>query len=316
MLLLLAAAAAAAQSLPVIDMHFHALAYTDQGPPPSFVCAPYENWPTRDPADPIGSYMKDFTVDPTCSNRIPTASSDDDLMRRNLAAIERNNLLAVTSGSAERVERLRKAAPDRVLPALHVGVNWPSIAELRALHKAGRLKVIGEVSAQYSGIPPNHPRLEPYYALAEELDVPIALHMGPGPPGEPYFASDTYRMALTNPLLLEDVLLRHRKMRLYVMHAGWPMADEMIALMYAHPHVYVDTGVIGFTQPRAEFHAYLKRLVDAGYGKRIMFGSDQMVWPEAVDVGIAAINEAPFLTAEQKRDILYNNAARFLRLGK
>jgi uncharacterized protein len=26
-------------------------------------------------------------------------------------------------------------------------------------------------------------------------------------------------------------------------------------------------------------------------------------------------SEAPFLTAEQKRDILYNNAARFLRLS-
>jgi predicted TIM-barrel fold metal-dependent hydrolase len=28
------------------------------------------------------------------------------------------------------------------------------------------------------------------------------------------------------------------------------------------------------------------------------------------------IEDAPFLTAAQKRDILYNNAARFLRLSK
>jgi predicted TIM-barrel fold metal-dependent hydrolase len=103
-------------------------------------------------------------------------------------------------------------------------------------------------------------------------------------------------------------------MRLYVMHAGWPMGDAMVALMYAHPHVYVDVAVINFTQPRAEFHRYLKRLVEAGYGERIMFGSDQMVWPEAIDAGISAIKDAPFLTSKQKRDILYNNAARFLRL--
>jgi uncharacterized protein len=31
---------------------------------------------------------------------------------------------------------------------------------------------------------------------------------------------------------------------------------------------------------------------------------------------IEAIEQAPFLTEEQKRDILYNNAARFLRLSK
>lgn len=300
---------------PVIDMHFHALAHNELGPPPSFVCAPFENWPIRDPGKPIGDYMKDFSGSPDCSKRIATPTSDAELMQRNLATLERNNILAVTSGSAERVESLRLEAPKRVLSGIAVG-HRTDVEKLRALYRAGRLQVIGEFAPQYNGIAPTDPRLEPYYALAEELDVPIGIHIGPGPPGAPYFMAPKYRMALSNPLLLEDVLLKHPKMRLYVMHAGWPMGDAMVALMYAHPQVYVDTAVIGFTQPRAEFYAYLKRLVDAGYGKRIMFGSDQMVWPETVDVSIARINEAPFLSAEQKRDILYNNAARFLRLAK
>lgn len=60
----------------------------------------------------------------------------------------------------------------------------------------------------------------------------------------------------------------------------------------------------------------LRRLVDAGFGKRIMFGSDQMIWPQAIGNGIDTIEHADFLTTEQKRDILYNNAARFLRLSK
>ena len=45
-----------------------------------------------------------------------------------------------------------------------------------------------------------------------------------------------------------------------------------------------------------------------------MFGSDQMVWPEALNAAIDTIQNAPGLTEQQKRDILYNNAARFLRL--
>jgi uncharacterized protein len=45
--------------------------------------------------------------------------------------------------------------------------------------------VIGEVGAQYEGILPNDARMEPLYSLAEELDVPIALHMHPGPQGAP-----------------------------------------------------------------------------------------------------------------------------------
>lgn len=45
-----------------------------------------------------------------------------------------------------------------------------------------------------------------------------------------------------------------------------------------------------------------------------MFGSDQMMWPQAISEAIKSIQSAPFLSETQKRDILYNNAARFLRL--
>ena len=45
-----------------------------------------------------------------------------------------------------------------------------------------------------------------------------------------------------------------------------------------------------------------------------MFGSDGMVFPEMIDRTIAAVEGASYLSAEQKSDIFYNNAARFLRL--
>ena len=41
-----------------------------------------------------------------------------------------------------------------------------------------------------------------------------------------------------------------------------------------------------------------------------------MIWPEVIGENIEAIETADFLTEEQKRDILYNNAARFLRLSE
>jgi uncharacterized protein len=85
--------------------------------------------------------------------------------------------------------------------------------------------------------------------------------------------------------------------------------------MYAHPQVYGGIGVIVYTQPRPAFYRFLQRIFEAGYGKRVMFGSDHMVWPETIERSIRVIEEAPFLTEEQKRDVLYNNAARFLRLS-
>jgi uncharacterized protein len=119
---------------------------------------------------------------------------------------------------------------------------------------------------------------------------------------------------LTSPFLLEELLIRHPRLRVYVMHYGSPLVDEMIAMLFSHP-LYVDVAGNDWSLPRKEFHSHLRRLVEAGFGKRIMFGSDAMVWPQTIPVAIESIESAEFLTEEQKRDIFYNNAARFLRLS-
>jgi predicted TIM-barrel fold metal-dependent hydrolase len=119
---------------------------------------------------------------------------------------------------------------------------------------------------------------------------------------------------LHRPLALEDVLVRHPRLRVYVMHAGYPMLDEMLAVLYAHPQVYVDVAAIVWHMPREGFYRYLEALVDAGFEDRVMFGSDQLQWPGVIERAIAVIEEAPFLSDPQKRDLLYGNAARFLRL--
>lgn len=301
---------------PIIDMHFHAMGADAMGPPGSKICAPYGPLPVRDPSKGIEDYLVRFTIAPNCARSYEGPPTDQALQSANVAKLRQRNIIAVASGSASYVQALKTAAPERVIPGLSFGDGeLPTVDELRRLHSAGLLKVMGELTFQYGGIAPDDPQIAPYYALAEELDVPVAIHIGPGPPGISYFGAPGYRMRDSNPLALEEVLIRHPKMRLYVMHAGWPMGDEMVALLYAHPQVYVDTGVIDYAFPRAEFHAYLKRLVDAGFAERIMFGSDQMIWTGAVDAAIGGIETAAFLSPQQKRDIFYNNAARFLRLS-
>jgi predicted TIM-barrel fold metal-dependent hydrolase len=42
----------------------------------------------------------------------------------------------------------------------------------------------------------------------------------------------------------------------------------------------------------------LRRFVEAGYGKRVMFGSDQMIWPETIELAIESIESADLLTSE------------------
>jgi len=70
-------------------------------------------------------------------------------------------------------------------------------------------------------------------------------------------------MRLTNPY--ENALTRHPKLRLYIVHAASPMLDQIIALLYAHPQVYVDISLVDWYVARKEFHFFLRRLVEAGF---------------------------------------------------
>lgn len=195
--------------------------------------------------------------------------------------------------------------------------EFPDLRWLRSELQSGRIRALGELEPEYLGLSPADPRLEPYWQLAEEFDVPVGIHMGPGPPGVAYdtsplpVKSPNYRASQGDPLLLEDVLLKHKHLRLYVMHAGWPRFESLIALLYMHPSVYVDVAALQSVIPRAEYYRYLRELVEGGFSKRIMFGSD---FPDQAASGIEAIRSVDFLTSEQKNDILCGNAARFFRV--
>ncbi len=239
----------------------------------------------------------------------------DDSLERVVTLMDESHIVkAFLSGSLENVYSWTAASPGRFIPSLMFPVfgmdGFPNIDSLRAEYLAGRLYGMGEITSQYAGIPPNAPSLEPFFALAEELDVPVLIHTTGGGRRLP-----TFRSSAGHPLLLEEVLVRHPRLRIYLENAGYPFLHEMIALMGQYPQVYADLSTITWIVPREAFHDYLNALIRAGFGERLMFGSDaspsrSRVIPQAVE----AIESASFLTDEQKRDIFCNNAARFLRL--
>lgn len=312
---------------PIIDMHMHAFAADAMGPPPLAICAPFEQWPTWDQRQPYGAQFMTVSKDPTCANPVWSAETDEALMLQTIEVMERRNIIGVLSGTREIVARWIEAAPERFIPGLGFTVaddtGFGAAVEdgvapdsLRRLVESGAVEVLGEVINQYGGVAPDDERMEPYWALAEELDIPVGIHVGPGPPGVRYLNAPGYRARLHSPLTLEDVLVQHPKLRVYAMHAGFPMIDDLLAMLYAHPQLHVDVAVLAFTQPRVAFHRFLRRIVESGFVDRVMWGSDQMVWPGVIEPSIEAIEEADYLTEEQKRAILYDNAARFLRLGE
>lgn len=275
---------------PVIDMHLHAYELDGRRPPE---------------VNPI-------TGQPSA------ARTSAELRDMSLAALKRYNIVkAVASGPQETVDQWRRAAPHRIIVSAWVdeASALPDIGRLRTEMQAGRVRVLGELILQMRGMAPTDPRLEPYYALAEEMDIPVGIHTGVGPPGTPYDSCcPNFRVTLGNPVLVEEVLIHHPQLRIYLMHGGWPYLQETKAILAVYPQVYVDLATINWIIPRKEFHTYLRELIVAGFGKRLLFGSDQMVWPEAIGMAVEGIESAAFLTQEEKRDIFYNNAVRFLKL--
>jgi uncharacterized protein len=294
---------------PIIDMHVHALPAKGWPGGPSFIC------PGMDfaPFDPKEKWNPDRWWE-SCPRPLYPATTDKELLRGILAAMDRYNIvLAAASGPLEHVQRFREAAPKRFLPALNVAVaDLGAPDALRELVRKGEIGILGELAPAVEGISPEDDVLDPYFALAEELDIPVALHVLSL---QNVYLAPRNRAALNNPLLLEKILVRHPKLRIYVMHAGWPMLSEMISILALYPQVYVDVAAINWILPRKEFDRYLGALVEAGYGKRIMFGSDTAMWPQTLAIGIEAIDAAPYLTQDQKQDIFCRNAARFLRLN-
>ncbi|NNK63994.1 MAG: amidohydrolase [Gemmatimonadetes bacterium] len=250
---------------------------------------------------------------------IPLPATDTLLMDQTIAKMEQHNIvLGVLSGSRTLVAAWADRAPDRFIRGVQVSnvSGTPSSVEtVRGWIEAGDVEAFGEFSVQYSDMRLDDDRVMPYMALLEELDVPLFVHLGPGPRHGTIREGSQYTIDAGDPLALERVLAAHPDLRVAILHAGWPMGDDVIALLHSYPQVYVGVGVINWYIARPEFHRYLQRIVEAGFGDRVLFGSDQMHWPEAIDLAIESIEEAPFLSEAQKDDIFYNNAARFLKLG-
>ncbi len=312
------AALAGAEKPPIIDVHLHADPVSSYGPPgQSFCMEMLSTVPTHDPA--TGPWPPKYTKmlqNPGCADPMPAAKDDEALIRETLAAMERHNIIGVISGPPDIVARWKAAAPDRVIAgrSFNLGRNaGVTAADLEAEFIAGKFEVLAEVTNQYVGIGPDSPEFAAYWQVAEDNDIPVGIHVGTLPPGSPYMFEGA-RVRLGNPLLLEEVLVKHPNLRVYVMHAGMPFLDNIVALMQVYPQVYAGTGVLQAVLSRADYDAFLERMVRAGLAKRIMYGTDQMIWPGMIDRSVELVEETTVLTPGQKRDFLYNNAVRFFRL--
>ncbi len=287
-MLLLAADKKHAPQRKIIDVHFHARLRTD-----------YPNPPLPNPK----------------TGKVPKWKSDKEIMDVMLATLKNNNIVKViASGNVTTVANYQMADPGRVIAGFDYPFEdnriLPDTASFVRYIKEKKISVFGELALQYYGKTLADPELEPYLGICERLSIPVALHTGLAPPNTPYNCCPKFRTHLGNPQLIEEVLIKHPKLKIQLMHLGFPYLEETKAIMHMYPQVYADIGVLAWNRPLAEFYNYLNSFIESNFGKRIMFGTDQMAWEDAIPLAIKNVENASFLTEEQKEDIFYNNAAR------
>ncbi|MFL6276550.1 MAG: amidohydrolase family protein [Blastocatellia bacterium] len=243
------------------------------------------------------------------------------LLKQTIAYMDRNNVrLGLLSGENDLVQSWAKAHPGRFLPSFTPDTS-PDTKDHRAAAMQfereidqGKWRAMGELGLAYDGLALNDPVLFPYYEVCERKGIPVFFHTGLDGPEPQQLVSPKFRIELGDPLLLQDVVIRFPKLKIVIMHMGWPFADHAMYMLYAYPNVYLDTAVVNWILGPSVFNRMLKEAVETVGSDRILFGSDQMVWPQMITPAVQAIKRADYLTAEDKRRILWENAASLLRV--
>ena len=272
----------------IIDVHLHS--YTDT-----------EYWGGR--------------VHPT---GIESPKTADEHLKKTIALMDKHQIeYAVVSGSIESLEKYVKA-DSRFIPGYMDSEELIPIERFELLIKEGKIKVFGEVSGVYFGRTLNDSVYTPYLQICEKYVIPVAYHTGGGPPMTPYRCCPKFRINLGDPYLVEDVLIKYPKLQLYLMHGGEVYFEHTVRMMSMYSHLYIDLGVILWVDPLVKDYAIrmLKLAKNAKVLDRVMFGTDQMVWPGSISKSIEFLNSLDFLSEKEKRMILYDNAKTFLKISE
>lgn len=192
--------------------------------------------------------------------------------------------------------------PDRLIPIAGVNaeLGMTAVRELEYLVKEKGFRGL-RIFPYGHKMPPNHAVFYPLYAKCIELDVPVQLQVGhtaamlPSDPGRPIY--------------LDDVAAHFPELKIVGAHIGYPWTDEMIAVAWKHPNVYIDTTAHFPKNFQSQFVKFLKT-----YGQdKVIFGTS---YPATLPSIQRALREVEMLElpAAVRRKFLYENAMKVWKI--
>jgi predicted TIM-barrel fold metal-dependent hydrolase len=155
----------------------------------------------------------------------------------------------VVSVEVEDVRALMAACPGRVggIYGIDITRGMTAVRELEVAVREWGFEG-AHIHCNGWGIPLNHRDLYPVYAKCEEK-MPSKV---------------------SQPILLDDIALYFSDLRIIASHTGWPWVQELIALAWKHPNLYIGCGAHA---PKYWDPALVQFLNSRGKGK-VLWGTD------------------------------------------
>lgn len=236
------------------------------------------------------------------------------LQHMDAAGIEKSFLVASRSGQLglpasnhipyELVAEAVRAHPDRFhgLAGIDPTMGMTGVRELE--HAITKLGFIGaHFYPHWFELPPNHAKVYPFYAKCVELDVPIQMQVGQSL----IYSPERRLRSVGRPITLDDVACDFPELKLIGIHVGIPWADEMIAMAWKHPNVFIGSDAHSPKYWPASFVQYINT-----YGQeKVIFGTDFPIPKfERTREEVEELNLRP----EPKRKFLRDNVKRIYKL--
>ncbi len=163
-------------------------------------------------------------------------------LKATFAGFKKSNVVkAMVSGNPESVENWASKDSNHIV-IKGILMYTPNdygmdTARFEQMIRDKKIEVFGELAPYYSGATLSDSAWQPYLRICEKYDIPVAVHTGGGDPGGTYSWSPKARLTQGDPYLVEDVLVRYPKLRMYIMHAGEDWYEHTLRLMAYYPQL-------------------------------------------------------------------------------
>jgi predicted TIM-barrel fold metal-dependent hydrolase len=159
------------------------------------------------------------------------------------------------------------------------------------------------------GFAPNDRSAYPLLEVAQELGVPALFHTGQTGIGAGLPGGGGIRLALSNPMLLDDVAVDFPDLTIIMAHPSFPWQDEALAVATHKPKVYID---LSGWSPKY-FPPQLVQYANTLLQDKVLFGSDYpLITPDRWRADFAKLD----IKDHVRPKILKENAVRALGLDQ